>query len=42
MNLVGGFASGPLVHETDPEDFMKMLRLNLVPAFMLARAGMPG
>jgi NAD(P)-dependent dehydrogenase (short-subunit alcohol dehydrogenase family) len=41
VNLVGGFSSGPLVHETDPEDFMRMIRLNVVPAFMLARAAMP-
>jgi NAD(P)-dependent dehydrogenase (short-subunit alcohol dehydrogenase family) len=34
VDLVGGFASGPRVHETDPD-------LNLTPAFMLARAGMP-
>jgi NAD(P)-dependent dehydrogenase (short-subunit alcohol dehydrogenase family) len=41
VNLVGGFASGPRVHETDWEDFEGMLRLNLAPAFNLARAAMP-
>jgi NAD(P)-dependent dehydrogenase (short-subunit alcohol dehydrogenase family) len=41
VDLVGGFASGPMVHETDPDDFMGMIRLNLVPAFNLARAAMP-
>jgi NAD(P)-dependent dehydrogenase (short-subunit alcohol dehydrogenase family) len=41
VNLVGGFMSGPLVHETDPEDFERMLRLNLRPGFLLARAAMP-
>src|SRR4051812_5433551 len=41
VNLVGGFASGPKVHETDPGDFERMLRLNLVPGFNLARAAMP-
>ena len=41
VNLVGGFASGPLVHETDPDDFMRMVHLNLLPGFMLARAAMP-
>jgi NAD(P)-dependent dehydrogenase (short-subunit alcohol dehydrogenase family) len=41
VNLVGGFSSGPLVHETDPEEFEKMLRLNLRPGFLLARAAMP-
>ncbi len=41
VNLVGGFASGPLVHETDPVDFFRMQTLNLAPAFFLARAAMP-
>lgn len=41
VDLVGGFASGPLVHETDPDDFDRLLRLNLRPAFLLARAAMP-
>lgn len=41
VNLVGGFASGPRVHETEPEDFERMLRLNLRPGFLLARAAMP-
>ena len=41
VDLVGGFASGPLVHETTWGDFDRMLRLNLAPAFNLARASMP-
>ena len=41
VNLVGGFASGPRVHETDPDDWEKLLRLNLRPGFLLARAAMP-
>jgi NAD(P)-dependent dehydrogenase (short-subunit alcohol dehydrogenase family) len=41
VNLVGGFASGPLVHETDPDEFHAMVRLNLTPGFLLARAAMP-
>jgi NAD(P)-dependent dehydrogenase (short-subunit alcohol dehydrogenase family) len=41
VNLVGGFASGPYVHETEPEDFMRMVELNVVPGFLLARAAMP-
>ena len=41
VNLVGGFAEGPRVHETDPDDFERMLRLNLRPGFLLARAAMP-
>jgi NAD(P)-dependent dehydrogenase (short-subunit alcohol dehydrogenase family) len=40
-NLVGGFADGPRVHETDPEDFARLMRLNVTPAFLLARAAMP-
>jgi NAD(P)-dependent dehydrogenase (short-subunit alcohol dehydrogenase family) len=41
VDLVGGFASGPRVHETDPEEFARLITLNLTPAFMLARAAMP-
>jgi NAD(P)-dependent dehydrogenase (short-subunit alcohol dehydrogenase family) len=41
VNLVGGFSSGPRVHETEPEDFERMLRLNVMPGFLLARAAMP-
>lgn len=41
VNLIGGFSSGPLCHETDPEEFERMLRLNLRPGFLLARAAMP-
>jgi NAD(P)-dependent dehydrogenase (short-subunit alcohol dehydrogenase family) len=41
VNLVGGFSAGPKVHETDPDDFEKQFRLNLRPAFCLARAAMP-
>jgi NAD(P)-dependent dehydrogenase (short-subunit alcohol dehydrogenase family) len=41
VDLVGGFDSGPLVHETSWEDFDRLLRLNLAPAFNLARAAMP-
>lgn len=41
VNLVGGFASGRRVHETDPDEFERMLRLNLRPGFLLARAAMP-
>jgi NAD(P)-dependent dehydrogenase (short-subunit alcohol dehydrogenase family) len=41
VDLVGGFAFGPRVHETDPNDFARLLTLNLTPVFMLARAGMP-
>jgi NAD(P)-dependent dehydrogenase (short-subunit alcohol dehydrogenase family) len=41
VDLVGGFASGPLVHETTWDEFERMLRLNLAPAFNLAHAAMP-
>jgi NAD(P)-dependent dehydrogenase (short-subunit alcohol dehydrogenase family) len=41
VNLVGGFADGQLVHECDPEDWERLLRLNLRPGFLLARAAMP-
>jgi NAD(P)-dependent dehydrogenase (short-subunit alcohol dehydrogenase family) len=41
VDLVGGFAMGGRVHETEPADFERMLALNLKPAFNLARAAMP-
>ena len=41
VNLVGGFAAGGKVHETELEDFDRMLRLNLLPGFNLAHAAMP-
>jgi NAD(P)-dependent dehydrogenase (short-subunit alcohol dehydrogenase family) len=41
VNLVGGFASGGRVHETDPAEFERMVELNLRPGFLLARAAMP-
>src|SRR5436853_3777053 len=41
VNLVGGFSAGPLAHETDLEEFERMLRLNLRPGFLLVRAAFP-
>lgn len=41
VTLVGGYAGGAKVHETDPEQFEGMLRLNLLPTFLLARAAVP-
>src|SRR3954454_7649873 len=41
VNLVGGFSAPGKVHESSVDDFESMLRLNLRPAFLLARAGMP-
>ena len=41
VNLVGGFAAGGRVHETDPSEFDRMLELNLRPGYLLAHAAMP-
>jgi NAD(P)-dependent dehydrogenase (short-subunit alcohol dehydrogenase family) len=41
VNLVGGFLAGPRVHETQPDDFLRMMQLNVAPSFLLARAAMP-
>ena len=41
VNLVGGFTMGPQFHEAPPEDFDRMIELNLKPAVNLARAAMP-
>src|SRR4051794_31780625 len=41
VDLVGGYAGGTPVHEMAWADFERMLRLNLAPAFNLARAAMP-
>ena len=41
VNLVGGFMAGPKLHEIEPEDFDRMLTLNVVTAFNVARAAMP-
>ena len=41
VNLVGGYAEGSRVHETDPDQFDGLLRLNVKPGFLLARAAMP-
>ena len=41
VNLVGGFGMGPKVGEAELEDFERLWRLNLVPAFNLAKAAMP-
>jgi NAD(P)-dependent dehydrogenase (short-subunit alcohol dehydrogenase family) len=41
VNLVGGYAEGPLVHETDPDQFDGLMQLNVKPGFLLARAAMP-
>ncbi|MBV9212969.1 MAG: SDR family oxidoreductase [Actinobacteria bacterium] len=41
VNLVGGFTSGPLTHETEVAEFDRMLAVNLRPGILLARAAMP-
>jgi len=41
VHLVGGFTSGPKVHETEPEDFARMLDLNVKTTFNVARAAVP-
>jgi NAD(P)-dependent dehydrogenase (short-subunit alcohol dehydrogenase family) len=41
VNLVGGYSAPGKVHESSVDDFESMLRLNLRPAFLLARAGVP-
>jgi NAD(P)-dependent dehydrogenase (short-subunit alcohol dehydrogenase family) len=41
VNLVGGYAEGSRVHETDPDEFDRLMRLNLRPNVLLARAAIP-
>jgi NAD(P)-dependent dehydrogenase (short-subunit alcohol dehydrogenase family) len=41
VDLVGGFKAGAKVHEADPGELERMLRLNVTPAYLLARAAMP-
>lgn len=41
VNLVGGFASGPRLHEADPGELQKMLALNLSTAANAGRAAIP-
>ncbi|MEV7331139.1 SDR family NAD(P)-dependent oxidoreductase [Micromonospora sp. NPDC093244] len=41
VNLVGGYASGGLVHETPVEEFERMLTLNLRPTYLATQAALP-
>jgi NAD(P)-dependent dehydrogenase (short-subunit alcohol dehydrogenase family) len=41
VNLVGGYASGALIHETPVEEFEAMLRLNLRPTYLVTAAALP-
>jgi NAD(P)-dependent dehydrogenase (short-subunit alcohol dehydrogenase family) len=40
-NVVGGYAGGPAIHETDEKDFDFMLNLNLKTAFHISKAVLP-
>ena len=40
VDLVGGYAEGGRVHESDPDVLERMLTLNIRPAYLLARAAM--
>jgi NAD(P)-dependent dehydrogenase (short-subunit alcohol dehydrogenase family) len=42
VHLVGGFAGGQSVAETDPGAFERMLHMNLRSTFYIARAVLPG
>jgi NAD(P)-dependent dehydrogenase (short-subunit alcohol dehydrogenase family) len=41
VNLVGGYASGGLVHETPIEEFDRMLTVNLRPTYLVTQAALP-
>jgi NAD(P)-dependent dehydrogenase (short-subunit alcohol dehydrogenase family) len=41
VNLVGGFAQGPRLHEADPAELQKMLALNLTTAVNASHAAIP-
>jgi NAD(P)-dependent dehydrogenase (short-subunit alcohol dehydrogenase family) len=41
VNLVGGFAMGPRVHEYPVDEFEKQLRLNLRPTYLTTQATLP-
>ncbi|MGC4744624.1 SDR family NAD(P)-dependent oxidoreductase [Micromonospora sp. DT201] len=41
VNMVGGYASGGLVHETPVEDFERMLTVNLRPTYLVTQAALP-
>ena len=40
-NVVGGYAGGPAIHETEEKDFDFMLNLNLRTAFLISKAVLP-
>jgi NAD(P)-dependent dehydrogenase (short-subunit alcohol dehydrogenase family) len=41
VNLVGGFSSGPRLHEAPPDELPQMLELNLMTAVRMTRAVLP-
>ncbi|WP_436494407.1 SDR family NAD(P)-dependent oxidoreductase [Actinokineospora sp. HUAS TT18] len=41
VNLVGGFAMGPRLHETPIDEFERLLRLNLRPTYLVCQAALP-
>lgn len=41
VNLVGGFAMGGRVHETDIVEFERQVRLNLRPTYLVSQAALP-
>lgn len=41
VNLVGGFAMGGRLHETPIDEFERLLRLNLRPAYLICQAALP-
>ena len=41
VNLVGGYAEGGRIHECDPDEFDRLMCLNLRPNVLLARAAIP-
>jgi NAD(P)-dependent dehydrogenase (short-subunit alcohol dehydrogenase family) len=41
VNLVGGYASAGLVHETPVTDFERMLAVNLRPTYLVTAAALP-
>ncbi len=41
VNLVGGFAMGGRVHETDIDEFERQFRLNLRPTYLITHAAVP-
>jgi NAD(P)-dependent dehydrogenase (short-subunit alcohol dehydrogenase family) len=41
VNLVGGYAQGGRVHEAPPDEFERMLQLNVMTAYRTCRAAIP-